>query len=280
MGNIKTTLKYTLMALSTASILFLIYGCASDHTSGDPTAQSINDFTSFVSDESPSAEEARSQTNLTTPGTESAVETSTTKPSGQAPFEPDYFYGKLTQPVLILDNIVLTSETMELDYNKPYTKATCHVYYCNYPDPKYNIDTVFIPSDIADSFAEHEMVMLSVHPTYFDGSPLNVPLGDEKGNIGYLPFDNGKLSFQEWDPFEEPQDELTATQRVFRSIYDVNASVDILPSTHGSGRDWPRLKICDGMTLQEVIDFFETYKEWDEYLNGIYQKYRESGIAI
>ena len=56
--------------------------------------------------------------------------------------------------------------------------------------------------------------------------------------------------------------------------------VDSLPSTHSNGRDCPRLKVNNGMTVQEVIDFFEAYKEWDEYLTEIYKNYIDAGIPV
>lgn len=34
------------------------------------------------------------------------------------------------------------------------------------------------------------------------------------------------------------------------------------------------------MTVQEVIDFFEAYKEWDEYLTEIYKNYIDAGIPV
>ncbi|MBO4478483.1 MAG: hypothetical protein J5757_09190 [Lachnospiraceae bacterium] len=283
----KTARKHITMTISAVSLLILICGCASDNisdkTSDSTPIQSTDNFTASVSEQKTD---------------EPAGETSTAAPGQQAPFEPNVFYGRLSQPFLILDSIVRTSETIELYGGTPYVKVECNVHYCNHPNSKllsaeqlgyaersaYDIDTFFIPLAIADEFTSHEMILLQVTPNViYNNSPVYVALGDEKGNIGYMSFDEGKLHFQDPESGEAPQQEQTADQRVFQSIYDINSLVDYfnsMPPSHSDGRHAPMLKMYDGMTVQEVTDFFEAYIEWDEYLTEIYNNYSDAGIPV
>lgn len=291
---IKTARKNVTMAISAVSMLFSVCGCASDTN----PVQSVNDFSSPISEEQADAEESSSQVPLTTSGAESMIETSAAELSQQTPFEPNPFYDSLWEPFLILDSVVNASETIELYGGTPYVKVECNVYYSNHPNSRlisaeqlgdtgrsaYDIDSFFIPLAIADEFTSHEMILLQVRPNViYNNSPIYVALGDEKGNIGYMSFDEGKLHFQDSEPGEAPQQEQTAAQRVFQSIYGVNALVDYInsmPPSHSDGQHAPMLKMYDGMTVQEVIDFFEAYKEWDEYLTEIYNIYIDAGVPV
>ena len=295
---IKAARKHLMMVTSAISTLLLICGCTSVNNSDNTTIQSSDAVTSFVSEEKNNYRKKETQVSSTTPYVTSAIEPSTSALSQQAPFEPNMFYGRLWEPFLILDSIINTSETIELYGGTPYVKVECNVHYCNHPNSKllsaeqlgyadrsaYDIDSFFIPLAIADEFTSHEMILLQVTPNViYNNSPVYVALGDEKGNIGYMSFDEGKLHFQDPEPGEAPQQEQTADQRVFQSIYDINSLVDYfnsLPPSHSDGRHAPMLKMYDGMTVQEVIDFFEAYKEWDEYLTEIYKNYSEAGIPV
>ena len=295
---IKATRKHSMMVTSAISTLLLICGCTSINNSDNTTVQSSDAVTSFVSEEKTTTEKKETQVSSTTPYVTSAIEPSTSALRQQTPFEPNPFYDSLWEPFLILDSIVRTSETMELYGGTPYVKVECNVYYSNHPNSKlisaeqlgdtgrsaYDIDSFFIPLAITDEFTSHEMILLQVRPNViYNNSPIYVALGDEKGNIGYMSFDEGKLHFQDPEPEEAPQQEQTADQRVFQSIYGVNALVDYsnsLPPSHSDGRHAPMLKMYDGMTVQEVIDFFEAYKEWDEYLTEIYKNYIDAGIPV
>ena len=157
-----------------------------------------------------------------------------------------------------------------------YVEVSCKVLYGNDEDvpigvsergytwhvPIYNIEGIYIRKDMVDEFTSHKLILSrrgSLRDRYqmdyfhLEGKFCFVGF-DENDLPEYLTFDDGKLQLPESNPSE--------CLRSFASLYALNEEVDRLIQQGANEKNMPLKKITDGMTVQEVIDYFNTFRTW------------------
>ena len=162
------------------------------------------------------------------------------------------------------------------ELSSKYVEVTCKVLYGNITDiaisvsqpgytwhvPVYNIQSFYIPEEKVDEITSHDVILVRrarfIDRHSFDFSHLQGEfciIGyDENDTPEYLAFDDGRLSF--------PESNSSECLRSFASLYALNEEVDRLMNRDPQPGDIPRRKITDGMTMQEVIDYFDAFQAW------------------
>lgn len=157
-----------------------------------------------------------------------------------------------------------------------YVEVTCKVLYGNKKDidisvskegytwhvPVSNIQSLYIPEEMADEITSHDMILIrraSLSDRHsMDFSHLQGEFSfmgyDENDTPEFLTFKGGKLNF--------PESNSSECLQSFASLYALNEEVDRSMGQDPKPGDIPRQKITDGMTLQEVIDYFDAFQAW------------------
>ncbi|GEM_PF-6612092 len=191
----------------------------------------------------------------------------------------------------------------DLSYNKNGYRATlgthtddplelvevsCSVRYTNDPDlyislgggtemqgytvPITNLQGILVPVQYAEEIASHDMIIIRRGDIPYPGATIQhlegafcLPAYTQNREIEYLAIDDGKLVFPAGAPGN--------CQQCFAPLYFLNeevAKLNILAptdKTQTAEGDMPRLKMYDGMPLEEVIEYFEAFKKWKEYMD-------------
>lgn len=157
-----------------------------------------------------------------------------------------------------------------------FVEVNCKVLYGNNTDiaisvskqgytwhvPVYNIQSFYIPEEMVDEITSHDKILVrrarlgerhSADFYHLQGEFCFIGY-NENDTPEYLTFDNGILNF--------PESNSSECMRSFASLYALNEEVDRLMSQDPQPGDIPRLKITDGMTMQEVIDYFDAFQAW------------------
>ncbi|MBO4478481.1 MAG: hypothetical protein J5757_09180 [Lachnospiraceae bacterium] len=190
----------------------------------------------------------------------------------------------------------------DLSYNKNGYRATlgthtddplelvevsCSVRYTNDPDlyislgggtempgytvPIENLKGILVPVRYAEEVASHDMIIIRRGDIPYPDANVQhskgyfcLPAYTQDHDIEYLAIDDGKLVFPDGTP--------TNCLRCFAPVYVLNEEVAKLnllsPSdtTQPTEDDMPRLKMYDGMPLQEVIEYFDAFKKWADHM--------------
>ena len=190
------------------------------------------------------------------------------------PTEPIIAAGYVWTPYIILENLEETSESIKLylsgDSYVNCVRVNCSVYFSYHADTENlrgtnvdgkkiskinNLAAILVPEGAVADFVSHDMVLINL--LFQDG--IGYLTGyDDKGKAEYWTIDNGILSVS--------KDECAS----FIAIYHLNELVDQIAES-ATGRELtakenavPKKKLSNGMTLQEVIGYFEAYAKWAE----------------
>lgn len=207
---------------------------------------------------------------------------------------PENAYDAAKTQYMILENLSFSADgyrtVLGTNTDDPLelVEVSCNVRYTNDPDlyialdgttemqgytvPITNLKGILIPARYVEEITSHDMIIIRRGDIPFpeanfqmlDGS-ICLPAYTQSHDIEYLAIDDGKLVFPSGTP--------TDCQRCFAPLYVLNeevAKLNILsPSdtTQATEGDMPRLKMYNGMPLQEVIDYFDAFKNWKEYMD-------------
>ena len=127
------------------------------------------------------------------------------------------------------------------------------------------------------AFTAHDMVMIQLEKQMIDDQPYYFPMCNVVGAAEYLPIDNGRIIISGYDSFSDsvsfsPIDELNAY------LDDVTNGIVGGKEPTESSKKLPKQKFSDGMTVQEIIDFFEAFNAWSEAFSQEKQAI-QSGIS-
>ena len=190
------------------------------------------------------------------------------------PTEPILAAGYVWTPYIILENLEETSESVKLylsgDSYVNCVRVNCSVYYSFHADTENlqgtdvdgkkiskinSLTAILVPEGAVADFVSHDMVLINL---LFQGGIGYLTGYDDKGKAEYWTIDNGILSVS--------KDECAS----FIAIYHLNELVDQIAES-ATGRELtakenavPKKKLSNGMTLQEVIGYFEAYAKWAE----------------
>ena len=204
--------------------------------------------------------------------------------------DPVLAAGEIYKTYMVLDNLIPSTETIRLleeVQNRlvyiDYTKVKCNVRYTNHPhneyiydditgrqvyDSLYDISEVYIPKESANELISHDSVMICVIRKTIDDQPKFFSVCDENANAEFLRIDCGVVQISESVSLENSY--------AFHSIWILNNYLDMVNSTIDleqrkpteREKKLPKKGFSDGMSIQDVIDFFEAYNEWNDYSDG------------
>lgn len=201
---------------------------------------------------------------------------------------------------VILENMQVTDEIRPFyerrDYgyeSVDYVKVNCSVRYTNHFNTSrllvnvqtgeygvtsvYDIHELYVRFDVVQAFTAHDMVMIQLEKQMIDDQPYYFPMCNVVGAAEYLPIDNGRIIISGYDSFTDSVS--------FSPIDELNAYLDDVTNALVGGKEptesskkLPKQKFSDGMTVQEIIDFFEAFNAWSEAFSQEKQAI-QSGIS-
>ena len=193
------------------------------------------------------------------------------------PFVPDSPYDWANTQYLILEVGEPTGPWfISSAVDGKYIEVACKVIYGNITDiaitlsdlgntrnmSVYDIRSFYISEKLLDEITSHDMILIRrarlserIFPdAYIPNGDYCFIANDETGVLEYLAFDDGRLYF--------PESSSTDCIQSFASLYSLNEEVERLMGQDPQPGDIPRQKIYNGMTLQEVINYFEVFQNW------------------
>ena len=174
--------------------------------------------------------------------------------------EPLLVDSEVGTPYAILSDLKPTEESLTLEYGIEYVKVECIEQYA-YQAKYGKITVIYVPSDLAAEISGYDMVMIRVETVEIFGDDGDIrvflPGSDVRGGAEYLPFVGGKIRIDTLDSYS------------FGAIQVMNDYLQVYADTLARGgkvrekdKYLPAGKLSDGMTLQEVIDYFDAFDRW------------------
>ena len=202
--------------------------------------------------------------------------------------EPVLAVGEMWYTYMVLEGATASSEIMRTQERVhgrlvyiDYVKVVCTVRYTNHPDNEFTIDDYtgsqilnslyditefYIPVDSVQEFTSHEKVMIRVIRQSINDNYMFFAVCDEDANVEYLPIDEGVLQIPNSINLEH--------SIAFSPLFILNNYLDEVEDSLSRGREpseadekLPKKKISDGMSLQDIIDYFEAYNAWKDCLD-------------
>lgn len=185
---------------------------------------------------------------------------SPTSAGANIPPEPMIVDGVVGTPYAILSDLKPTEESLQLEHGIELVKVECVEQYA-YQVKYGKITAIYVPAELAAEISGHEEILIRVETmeTFCDDGDIRIflPGSDIRGGAEYLPFTGGKIRIDTLDTYS------------FGAIQEMNDYLQISADTLALGGEvrekdkyLPTEKLSDGMTLREVIDYFEAYKRW------------------
>ncbi|MBR6365306.1 MAG: hypothetical protein IKS10_04305 [Lachnospiraceae bacterium] len=207
---------------------------------------------------------------------------------------PSNAYGQAKTQYIILENLSVSNGYIGLDITSDdpleLVEVSCNVRYTNGPNlyislgggtelqgfevPITNLKAIYVPAHMAQEIASHDRIIIRRGDIPYQMKKGNVqhmegafclPAFTKDGNVEYLAIDNGKLVF--------PEGTSTDCPAGFAPLYSLNELVDLITQYSINGyairtkeAEMPLKKLSDGMSLEDVIEYFDAYKEWVDYL--------------
>ena len=225
------------------------------------------------------SEKAENQAELTTP--DEIKKNLTNSPNLAEPVDAE---SAVWSTYVILESMKQTSETLSLpkgSHNIDYVKVSCNVRYVNHPyadyllssgqttatplNSLYDVTAVYIPSATVQEYITHNMVLIKMNRIIINDYPYYFPTLDNNYEAEYLPIDNDVIFIRD--------DDFLRRSPAFLNICVLNDYLDEVSISIAQGRlpteaekKLPKTKISNGISLQEIIDFFEAYNSWKEYI--------------
>lgn len=191
--------------------------------------------------------------------------------------EPILALGYVGTPYVILENLEATGETVKLyEQGNSYVNCVivnCKVRYSFHADNELLLQTtvdgkeiskissltaILVPEKSVADFVSHEMVLINLQ---YRGGIGHLTGYDDTGVAEYWPIDNGVISISTYDCAS------------FIAIYHLNEHIDRVAESAvhkeltEKDNAVPKRKLEDGMTLQEVIGYFDAYDVWSKLPN-------------
>ena len=207
--------------------------------------------------------------------------------SGGTPMEPNFAYVVGLRPCTIIEIKEITTETKQL-YNSDvgwytwYTKVQCVVLYThnNHCDDKWT--EIYVPSSSVEKLRPYSRIITKIE--YVDSkvsTDSSIPAEryygpdlDKDGKPVFMPFVDDALVYEPTNGF-------------LGDFSIINTEIDYIEKRQEKGQElsaaqkaYPKQKFASGMTVQEVIAFFEAYDEAaDLYIKDL-SKYDDIGIPV
>ena len=179
---------------------------------------------------------------------------------------------------MILEGLTSSSEIMRTQediHGRPgyidYVKVGCTVRYTNHPDNGgvvNGISDIYIPAASVQEFISHDMVMIRVIQKSINDQYCFFAVCDEDANVEYLPIEEGMLRIPDGFNLENSM--------AFGPLWILNDYLDQVETSLARGREpsekeerLPKKKISDGMSLQDIIDYFEAYNTWADWSDAV-----------
>ena len=185
--------------------------------------------------------------------------------------EPVLAVAEVGNTYMVLEGLTSSSEslrTQEDIHGRPvnidYVKVGCTVRYTNHPDNGgvvNGIADIYIPAASVQEFISHDMVMIRVIQKSINDQYCFFAVCDEDANIEYLSIEKGVLRIPDGFNLEDSM--------AFGPLWILNDYIGQVEASVARGREpsekderLPKKKISDGMSLQDIIDYFEAYNTW------------------
>ena len=176
------------------------------------------------------------------------------------PIEPPLVDSEVGTPYAILSELKPTEESLQLEYGIEYVKVECTEQYA-YQAKYGRITAIYVPSDLAAEISGYDMVMIRVETTEIFGDDGDIrvflPGSDVRGGAEYLPFAGGKIRIDTLDSYS-----FGAIQVMNDYLQGYADTLALGGKVREKDRYLPAGKLSDGMTLPEVIDYFDAFDRW------------------
>ena len=205
--------------------------------------------------------------------------------------DPVLAFGEVGHTYMVLEGLTASPETLRMQedvHGRPlyidYVKVSCAVRYTNHPEHElftindvtgekvlnslYDITDIYIPADAVQEFTSHDKAMIRVIRRSIDDHYMFFAVCDEDANIEYLPIDEGVLRISDGQNLEHSM--------AFSPLFILNNYLDEVESSLSLGREpseaegkLPKQKFSNGMSLLDIIDYFEAFNAWADCLEDI-----------
>ena len=192
----------------------------------------------------------------------------------ETPGITDYYHGahpaardSLHTPFLIIENPLLTAETVWITegvFPKPgeYVRIYGCVLYANGINAEDCSEGILVPKESAFLLDGQEAVLIRIWSGTADNRECLFSLLNEEETMKYLPFVNGRIQMP------ESLDDCKS----YAFLLDMNSYIDSVKEASDRGAELsedarliPKQRLSGGMTVQEVIDFFEAWRNWSRF---------------
>lgn len=176
------------------------------------------------------------------------------------PTKPPLEDSAVGTPYAILSELKPTEESLQLEYGIEYVKVECTEQYA-YQAKYGRITAIYVPSDLAAEISGYDMVMIRVETVEIFGDDGDIrvflPGSDVRGGAEYLPFSGGKIRIDTLDSYS-----FVAIQVMNDYLQGYADTLALGGKVREKDKYLPAGKLSDGMTLQEVIDYFDAFDRW------------------
>jgi len=193
--------------------------------------------------------------------------------SGGTPMEPHSAYVVGLRPCTIIEIKEITTETVQCFAWAPtYTKVRCKVLYTHRCSWYADFTEIYIPTGTEEKLKPYSKILVA-GLEHVNSNVYSLEV-DEDGKPVFMPFVDDALVY-------EP------TNGVFGGASIINTEIDFIEKKLEKGQElrehekaYPKQKFASGMTVQEVIAFFEAYDEAAALYVKYLSRYDDIGIPV